>query len=151
MEYIKAHKFMVVALIVLVLLLIMIVQLKNIFLPKQASGAAYGDRLAGIKKVKINNDLKDSIKSKLESDGMVKKAVVRTQGRILRVTVTVEDSVLANDAKSLADIVKNKISSKQNKYFDTEIIIKKDANDASFPIIGYKQHTKDNFSWTKDR
>lgn len=151
MEYIKAHKFIVIALIVLVLLLIMIVQLKNIFLPKEASGAAYGDRLSGIKKVKISNDLKDKIKNKLESDGRVKKAVVRTQGRILRVTLTVEDSVLAGDAKGLSDIVKNEVSSKQNKYYDEEVIIKKDTNDAAFPIIGYKQHTKDNFSWTKDR
>ena len=36
-------------------------------------------------------------------------------------------------------------------FYDIQIFVKKDTDAADFPIIGYKHHAKDSFSWTKNR
>ena len=149
MEYIKTHKMTFVAILILIVLVVILIQLKNFFAPSE-NGAAYGDRLADIKTVEIKKSLKEEIGKKLKSDGKVKSATARTQGRILRTVIHVNDNVSVDDAKSLASIVKDALSDKQKKYYDIEVLIKKD-KDEKFPIIGYKQHTKDGFSWTKNR
>lgn len=150
MEYIRAHKWALVAFIVLVLLLIVLIQVRSFFTDKD-NGAAYGDRLASVKKVKVSDKLLKDITKKLNDNEAIKKASVRKQGRIVRSVITVEDSIPAPDSKGLANIVLESLSEKQVKNYDIEVLIRKDAEDATFPIIGYKQRSKEGFSWTKDR
>ena len=44
-----------------------------------------------------------------------------------------------------------KLKKEQKKYYDIQVFVQKSKETNEFPIIGYKHHTKDSFSWTKDR
>ena len=54
-----------------------------------------------------------------------------------------------NDVLCEASI--SNISEKQIKVYDIQIFIKKKTKDDKFPIIGYKNHARDNISWTRNR
>ena len=52
MEFIKKNKFTIIAIICFLLLMLIAIEVKNVFFPN-GSNAIYGDRLDGIKEVKF--------------------------------------------------------------------------------------------------
>ena len=54
-------------------------------------------------------------------------------------------------AKGLTTTITDNLEKTQTSYYDIQVFISKDNDDASFPIIGYKHKDKDGISWTKDR
>ena len=54
-------------------------------------------------------------------------------------------------AKDLANQALAEFSDAEKAYYDIQAVIESDTNTTQFPIIGYKQHTRDAFNWTKDR
>lgn len=62
-----------------------------------------------------------------------------------------QDDTSVDTAKALNTKVLDSLSNKEKKFYDIQIFVKKDSEATDFPIIGYKHHAKDTFSWTKDR
>ena len=60
MDFIKKNKFTIIAVGVFLILVLLLVQVKNIFFPNEGS-AIYGNRLEGIESVKITKDKKTKI------------------------------------------------------------------------------------------
>lgn len=149
-RYIKEHKTVVAAVIFMFIIIILAFIVKGTFFTN-SENAVYGNRLNGIEKVKIDSKQKDEIIDKLKEDSAVKKATYKLQGKIVNITIVVNDDVGKDTAKGLANKVLEKLDDKQKKYYDIQVFIKKDNDAKDFPIIGYKHHAKDNFSWTKDR
>lgn len=149
-RYIKEHKVVVAAVIFMFIIIALAFIVKATFFTN-SKNAVYGNRLDGIEKVKISTTQKDDIIENLNSDSAVKKSTYKLQGKIINVTIVVNDDVGKDTAKSLAGKVLEKLKDKQKKYYDIQIFVKKDSDATDFPIIGYKHHSKDNFSWTKDR
>lgn len=149
-HYIKEHKVVVVAILFLIILLVLSYIAKQVFF-SNASNATYGSRLDGIKEVKITKDEKESLISKLEEDASVKKCEYNLQGKIVNVTIIINDDVGLDTAKSLASKVLDIFDTDQKSFYDFQVFIKKDNDASDFPIIGYKQNAKEGFSWTKDR
>ena len=52
MEFIKKNKFTIIAIICFLLLMLIAIEVKNVFFPN-GSNAIYGDRLDGIEKLKL--------------------------------------------------------------------------------------------------
>lgn len=148
MDFIKNNKFTMIAVLVFLILVILVAKVMNLFAPEE-SRAIYGNRLAD--KVNLSSSTKKEIKNNLENDGIVSKSTIRISGRIVEVMVTVNAEVDKNAAKNLTSKITDKLNSKEMKYYDIQLFIKKDSDSSDFPIIGYKQHNKDSFSWTKDR
>ena len=111
----------------------------------------YGNRLDGINEVKIDNNKKNSISKNITSDGIAKKANVRISGRIIEVTIIVNDEASVDSSKNLAKKITEKLNDKEEKYYDIQVFVNKNGKSTNFPIIGYKHHAKENFSWTKNR
>ena len=120
------------------------------FFPEEGT-ALYGDRLDGIEEVELSNSKLTKIESNLKSDGAVKEADVSVAGKIVEVIITVQDDTSVDTAKALNTKVLDSLSNKDKKFYDIQIFVKKDSEATDFPIIGYKHHAKDTFSWTKDR
>ena len=120
------------------------------FFPEEGT-ALYGDRLDGIEEVELSNSKLTKIESNLKSDGAVKEADVSVAGKIVEVIITVQDDTSVDTAKALNTKVLDSLSNKEKKFYDIQIFVKKDSEATDFPIIGYKHHAKDTFSWTKDR
>ena len=149
-KFIKNNKLTVITFIICVIFVIIVFAVKLTFFPDEAK-AIYGDRLEGIEKVEITSKEQDNIISKLEEKAEVKKAEVDIKGRILTVIITVNDDVELDAAKALTGTITDTLEKEQTSYYDIQVFVKKDNDDARYPIIGYKHQDKDTFSWSKDR
>ncbi|MBQ6323545.1 MAG: hypothetical protein IJI22_01795 [Bacilli bacterium] len=145
---IKKNLSTVIVIIVAVLVLLGIIFIKNTFFAGE-SKAIYGNRLEGRKNVEISKETKNKVKKKLE--GSADSVSVRVAGRIIYINVDAKDEVTLEAAKNLGPAVLEEFSDNEKAYYDIQILIENMANRKQFPIIGYKHHTKANFSWTKDR
>ena len=150
MKFIKKNKFTIIAIICFLAVMLVAVEVKNIFFPSEG-GAIYGDRLDGRDEVKPTNKEISKITDALNEQEAVKEAKVVIKGKIINVLMTIDDEVSLEDAKGLANIVLNKLKKDQKEYFDVQVIIDKSNDSAQFPIIGYKHHSKEGFIFTKDR
>ncbi len=113
--------------------------------------AIYGDRLDGIEEVKISKTKKEEIANSIKEVGNNKNVKVTIQGKIINVMITINDDVTRDSAKGLADKVLEKLSEDEKRFYDIQVFIKKDVEDAQLPIIGYHHPKKNGFSWTLDR
>lgn len=149
-RYIKEHKIVVVAVILLIIIIIASFFLKNVLF-SNSENAVYGDRLKGIDEVKITTSQEKDLISNLENESAVKSAKYSLQGKIINVVITVNDDIGVDTAKSIANKTLESFDDDQKKYYDFQVFLKKEKDASNFPIIGYKQNTKDSFSFTKDR
>lgn len=150
MSFIRKNKFVIIAIGVFFILVVLVFQIATMFFPEEGT-ALYGDRLDGIEEVELSNSKLTKIESNLKSDGAVKEADVSVAGKIVEVIITVQDDTSVDTAKALNTKVLDSLSNKEKKFYDIQIFVKKDSEATDFPIIGYKHHAKDTFSWTKDR
>lgn len=150
MSFIRKNKFVIIAIGVFLILVVLVFQIATMFFPEEGT-ALYGDRLDGIEEVELSNSKLTKIESNLKSDGAVKEADVSVAGKIVEVIITVQDDTSVDTAKALNTKVLDSLSNKEKKIYDIQIFVKKDSEATDFPIIGYKHHAKDTFSWTKDR
>lgn len=148
MNFIKRNRNTIIAISVFLIVLILLIQVKNVFFPNETK-AIYGTRLEGIEKVKITNNKEDQVKEAVKEG--VSKTSIRVSGRIVNIILTVNSDISLETAKGYASQVIEPFTDKQLKYYDFQVFIKKEEKTADFPIIGYKHHNKENFTWTKDR
>ena len=150
MSFIRKNKFVIVAIGVFLILVIIAFQVVNMFFPEEGK-ALYGDRLDGIEEVELSDKALSGIAAKIEEDAAVKEASVSVTGKIVEVIITVQDDTTVEAAKGLNTIILDSLKKKEKSFYDVQIFVKKDTDAVDFPIIGYKHHAKDSFSWTKDR
>ena len=150
MSFIRKNKFVIIAIGIFLILVVLVFQIATMFFPEEGT-ALYGDRLDGIEEVELSNSKLTKIESNLKSDGAVKEADVSVAGKIVEVIITVQDDTSVDTAKALNTKVLDSLSNKEKKFYDIQIFVKKDSEATDLPIIGYKHHAKDTFSWTKDR
>lgn len=150
MSFIRKNKFIIIAIGVFLILVILAFQIVTMFFPKDGT-ALYGDRLDGIENVELTKTKLTKIEDALKENGIVKKASVSVQGKIVEVIITVQDDTSVDSAKELNTTVLNSLEEDEKKFYDIQIFVKKDTDATDFPIIGYKHHARDNFSWTKNR
>ncbi len=148
MNYLKRNKSTIIAIAIFLIVLIVAMNLINIFFPNEEN-ALYGSRLNGINEVKITNNTEDQITAALEKD--CSKVSIRESGKIIEVILTVDKDMSLETAKNLAPKITEQLKKEQLEYYDIQVFIQKTAKSSDFPIIGYKQHTKEGFNWTKDR
>ncbi len=148
MNFLKKNKNTIIA--VAVFLVVLIVVFKFIgMVTGDEEKAIYGDRINGIDAVRIDGNKEEQIKEAIKDQ--TTKVTIKNSGRLVTIIATVPQEMTRDNAKALAPAAIKPLKAEQLKYFDVQIIIKKEAEDASFPIIGYRQHTRTDFTWTKDR
>lgn len=148
MKFIKKNINKIVLIGVIVLAILGVIVAKITFSPNE-SKAIYGSRLNGKSKVQIKDEDKKKIEESIK--GQTKDIDIRVPGRIIEIMVTANDDVTLEVAKDFGTKIIESISEDKKAYYDIQLMIKNDANEAQFPIIGYKHHTNTSFSWTKDR
>ena len=150
MSFIRKNKFVIIAIGAFLILVILVFQVVSVFFPKEGK-ALYGNRLEGIEKVEITDSKKEQIENSLKEDSITKEANVSVAGKIIEVIVIVQDDTTIDSAKTLSTKVLNSLNENEKIFYDIQVFIKKNTDANNFPIIGYKHHAKENFSWTKDR
>jgi hypothetical protein len=148
MKFIKKNASTIVAIAVFIIVLLLIFVIKDLFISDESS-AIYGSRLEGRSNVEISSSTISDVKEKL--NGYTSYSKVRISGRTIEIIFTVNDDTSLDAAKELGSKALEAFSSKEKEYYDIQVFISNEKNTSQFPIIGYKQHTKDNLTWTKDR
>ncbi len=143
------HKIMIIIIVTLVVLSIILVKLLDNY--SNEKGAIYGNRLEGIENVEIASNIKKELINNIESTGKTQKVSIDVQGKILNSEIIVNDDTTRDDAKTLADKIIEKLTEEQKKFYDVQVFIKKNTDDQTFPIIGYRHHNRETFTWTLDR
>lgn len=151
MKFIKKYKSLIIALIIFILIFVLFLLVYRSFFPDEET-AIYGSRLEGIEKVELKKDNQAKIEETLKSS--CKAVKVRTQGRIIEVSMSINEDINRDAAKAEANKILEQLSKEQKEYYDIQVFISKEGNTedaAQFPIIGYKHHISEGFTWTKDR
>ena len=148
MKFINKNKNIIVAILILVAVVAAIFITKNTIMFDE-SKAIYGNRTAGIKKVRVSEEQIEALKTSLK--GKVKNVDVKEEGRIINILIETKAETDLAGAKEFGNSTLQVFTDEQKSYFDIQVLITNTANPDQFPIIGYKHKTKGAFTWTRDR
>ena len=114
--------------------------------------AAYGERIEDVKNHVIDDGMIKKIEENIEDLEGVSSVKYDLEGRIINLTITVENSVTVKNAKKLDSSILNNFDEDQLSYYSIQIyFVKDDSSFDDFPIMGYKHYSSNDVSWTKDR
>lgn len=153
MELIKRHKGLaIVGGLALILFIIMFMIFARMIFSN--NGSEYGKRLNGI--VKIDKDETKKLLGEIKDREEVIDASVRTQGKIIYMTIIYQDNVSKDKAKEIASDTYKYYSEDVISYYDFEYfltqneMLDEEGNDKSYTIAGTKHPDNDYISWTKN-
>lgn len=115
------------------------------FVVPSFGGDRYGDRLSEIKSYKVSSSTISDIKNTLKESEGVKDVTYNIEGRILNFIITFEDNYNLDSAKTVSNVIIEKIGEKNLKYYDVQIFL--DAKGDNFPMIGYHSKGSDTILW----
>lgn len=151
MKYFKKHK---VELICLIIFIVLILGCLGIFLMLWfgGSGEVYGNRLEGIEKVPISEGYLNDIEKALKENASVTKVNSHIEGRLINFMITVDDDTSISSSKELSKIVKDNFTESELKFYDIQVyVLDSGTNETStYPIIGYKHKTTEDFVWSNN-
>ncbi len=148
MKFIKKNISIVVAILVFILIVVGLLVLKEVMFPTE-NKAIYGTRLEGIDKVPINKEKRNNIIASFKD--ISSSVTVRVAGRIVYINVKTNGDVTRDSAKDYSNRTLEVFSEEEKNFYDIQFLIDNAENGAQFPIMGYKHHSKQEISWTKDR
>lgn len=131
----------------IIFLAIFLIILIWLFIVPVFSNNKYGDRLDGIEDHKISSSTIDEIENTLKENKQVSKVTYHNEGRILNFIITVSNDTKPEDAKALDDVILDKISDKNKKYYDIQVLFDTEEENESYPIVGYKNKSSDDFAY----
>lgn len=148
MKLVKKNKFTIVVAVLFVIFMFGVSEIKKVFFAND--GAVYGDRLVG--KVEVAKETYDKLKETIQQNEKVESVEVRENGRSINIFITVLNDTSLEDAKAVTNGIIDLFTDSQKGYYDFQaFIVKTDAAENNFPIIGYRHHNSSVFVWTKDR
>ena len=78
--------------------------------------------------------------------------IVQIEGRLINFMITVNDDTSISSSKELSKIVKDNFTESELKFYDIQVyVLDSGANETStYPIIGYKHKTTEDFVWSNN-
>lgn len=143
----KNKGFAIICALALILFIIMVV----IFVRLLVGGSSnkYGNRLDGIDKVKISNEVYESVKEEVKDVEGVNDVSVRLQGKIVYTTIELSDSISVDKAKEIAKNTLDNYTEDELKYYDFSFFLKWKGEESDKVITGNKHHNLEDITWIK--
>lgn len=143
----KNKGFAIICALAFILFIIMVV----IFVRLLVGGSSnkYGNRLDGIDKVKISNEVYESVKEEVKDVEGVNDVSVRFQGKIVYTTIELSDSISADKAKEIAKNTLDNYTEDELKYYDFSFFLKWKGEESDKVITGNKHHNLEDITWIK--
>ncbi|NLL44243.1 MAG: hypothetical protein GX247_01065 [Mollicutes bacterium] len=148
MEFIKKHKFKLIGLFILVILMLFaFLGIKELIYPNNRI-SLYGNRLEGIEDVKISDKKLKESKEELLKNKNVEKVSTDIKGRIINYIIEVKPDTDLVTSKSLATKLLEFFSDKEKEYYDFQVfLVTNEEDNELYPMIGYKHKTSVGFVW----
>ena len=145
------NKVLIVLGIILIICLIAIITVTFSFFLGGNKGV-YGDRLNGIDKHPVTNNIKSEYKTSLESEKSVTKVSIDTKGKIIYIIINFESDTSLEDAKNLAASSIEKLNEDILSFYDIDFTLKceKSENSEGFTILGAKNVAGSGLIWNNN-
>lgn len=145
------NKVLIVLGIILIICLIAIITVTFSFFLGGNRGV-YGDRLNGIDKHPVTNNIKSEYKTSLESEKSVTKVSIDTKGKIIYIIINFASDTSLEDAKNLAASSIEKLNEDILSFYDINFTLKceKSENSEGFTILGAKNVGGSGLIWNNN-
>ena len=145
------NKVLIVLGIILIICLIAIITVTFSFFLGGNKGV-YGDRLNGIDKHPVTNNIKSEYKTSLESEKSVTKVSLDTKGKIIYIIINFASDTSLEDAKNLAASSIEKLNEDILSFYDIDFTLKceKSENSEGFTILGAKNVAGSGLIWNNN-
>ena len=145
------NKVLIVLGIILIIWLIAIITVTFSFFLGGNKGV-YGDRLNGIDKHPVTNNIKSEYKTSLESEKSVTKVSIDTKGKIIYIIINFASDTSLEDAKNLAASSLEKLNEDILSFYDISFTLKceKSENSEGFTILGAKNVAGSGLIWNNN-
>lgn len=145
------NKVLIVLGIILIICLIAIITVTFSFFLGGNKGV-YGDRLNGIDKHPVTNNIKSEYKTILESEKSVTKVSIDTKGKIIYIIINFASDTSLEDAKNLAASSIEKLNEDILSFYDIDFTLKceKSENSEGFTILGAKNVAGSGLIWNNN-
>lgn len=145
------NKVLIVLGIILIICLIAIITVTFSFFLGGNKGV-YGDRLNGIDKHPVTNNIKSEYKTSLESEKSVTKVSIDTKGKIIYIIINFASDTSLEDAKNLAASSIDKLNEDILSFYDIDFTLKceKSENSEGFTILGAKNVAGSGLIWNNN-
>jgi len=151
MRFMRKNKYVIIAIIVLIVFIIGGMQLKKNFVPDEGK-AAYGNRLEKINDHKLSKNLFTKIEENLKGTEKVLAVSNYVHGKIINLIITVKDEIGVEEARNIANSTIPMFENEELNFYSLQVYVKKENPDLNnFPIIGYKGNNASSLIFTKDR
>lgn len=149
MEFIKQHKKLCIILgIVLIFIILGILFIR--LLSPDLSKNLYGNRLSGINQVKIKEDRMKSMDTEMKQLEGVTSVTYDLHGKLVNLIVTVDANLSKDKAKEYANKTLEYFKEEEKKYYDIQIIFVTKEDSETYPMMGYKHKTSDQYVWKQE-
>lgn len=150
MNFLKKNKKVVMLIGIIVAILLVLLLIKLLIFPSLGKNL-YGNRLDGIDEVRINQDSITKLKDDLKATGKIESVTYHLEGRMINFIIDFKTDVGIDEAKGLALKTLEGITKSQKEYYDIQVILTKTGNSENgFPSFGYKNKTRDTYSWSNN-
>ena len=153
MKVIKRHKGLAIVGGLTLILLVIIFAVFSRMIFSNGKGE-YGDRLNNI--VNIPETLTSKVIEEFKTKDEIEDIKIRTQGKIVYITITFAENVGKDNAKDIAGKILELYDDEIKKCYDFEFILTQkekldeEGNDTAFTVVGTKHPEKDGVSWTRN-
>lgn len=147
MNFIKRNKILVGLILIAIIIMasILIIIFSNLSL---GGNNKYGNRLDNIEEHPITSEMITDIKTEISSFEKVEDISYHLEGKLMNFIITVEDSLIEDDAKNYGNRIIETLSNEIKTYYDVQVLIDStDEESTTYPIIGYKHKTSDMLVW----
>ncbi len=109
----------------------------------QATSSKYGNRLENVSKYEVEKELGD-VEEYFKNSKSVLETTVRLQGKIIYITVKVEEKVTNEEIQNLGNGCLEKLTDEQKGFYHLQFIFERDN---LTPYMGSKSSSKTAISW----
>lgn len=115
----------------------------------QTSKDKYGDRLVGIKNVKMTEKKVSDIEEKISENELVNSVDIDIKGKLIYIIITLNTGTHA-DAEAIGQASLDFLDEKEKAFYDIQYIVSnKDKKiEENFPIMGYLKKGNSVIRWT---
>jgi hypothetical protein len=152
-KFFKEHRiFTMLMAVVVVCLVLIITVLINVFYMGNGSNK-YGNRLEGIENVKISSSKLSDFENNVANNDKVKNVEIRIQGKIIYITMQIEQGVKLEEAEGIALKSLENFSEEERAFYDFNITLKQNSTENSdgFIISGAKNKNGTGLIWNNNR
>lgn len=151
-KFIKEHYILVIiGILSIVFLVFTFISFRKMYFT--SNGDVYGDRLEGIEKVPIKDDVLDKVKKELLDSGKVETVTVRLQGKIVYFTIDYKEDVSVDQAREIATKTLTEFTEEQKKFYDFSYFLtqSKVTDSENYPTMGNKHPKNATIAWLRNR